>query len=149
MTNSYADDDDALSPPFATKIAVLVHDELLTWQRLNVTAFLASGIAAANPQLVGRPYRDAGGQEYLPLLGLPILVFQASGEALAQARVRALARDLRPALYSRGMFATGHDAANRGVVAALQGDDLDLVGIAVHGQKNSIDKIVKGATLHP
>jgi hypothetical protein len=28
-------------------------------------------------------------------------------------------------------------------------DDLDLVGIAVHGPKNAVDKTVKGSRLHP
>ena len=37
---------------FDTKIAVVVRDDLEAWQRLNVTAFLASGIAA-NPDLLG------------------------------------------------------------------------------------------------
>lgn len=80
---------DALTPPFATKIAILVRDDLLAWQRLNVTAFLATGIAAANHHLVGEPYADADGTTYLPLLGMPVLVFQADAATLAAARERA------------------------------------------------------------
>ncbi len=140
---------DLLVPPFSAKIAILVREDLLSWQRLNVTAFLASGIAAAHPDLVGQPYRDATGHEYLPLLGMPILVFEAAGHVLAQARSRALARDLQPAVYTSGMFHTGHDAANRAVVAAVHADELDLVGLAVHGPKTAVDRIVKGASLHP
>jgi len=45
--------EDLLTPPFATKVAVLVRDDLEPWQRLNVTAFLVSGVTAANPDLVG------------------------------------------------------------------------------------------------
>jgi len=47
------------------------------------------------------------------------------------------------------MFTTGHDQANRDSVSAVSSADLDLVGIALHGQKNVVDKIVKGAHLHP
>lgn len=65
------------------------------------------------------------------------------------ARGRALDRGIPLAVYTRDMFATGHDAANRAAVAAVPGSDLDLVGIAVHGQKNAVDKIFKGAHLHP
>ena len=139
----------ALIPPFVSKIAILVRDDLLTWQRLNVTAFLASGMTAANPQLVGRPYADADGQQYLALIGMPILVFVASGELLAQSRARALQRGVPVALYTWEMFGTGHDAANRAAVAAIEGANLDLVGVAVHGPKNAVDKIAKGASLHP
>jgi len=140
---------DALVPPFDTKLAVLVRDDLQSWQRLNVTAFLMSGVTAANPQLVGDPYADADGQAYLALLGLPVLVFEGSAADLTAARERALRRGLPLAVYTRDMFATGHDAANRAAVAAVAGADLDLVGVALHGPKNAVDKIVKGAHLHP
>lgn len=141
--------DAVLAPPFDTKIAVLVRDDLAFWQRLNVTAFLVSGMTAARPELVGQPYRDADGQEYLPLLGMPILIFEASGSQLTTSRARAVTRGIRLALYTRDMFTTGHDQANRDSVSAVSSADLDLVGIALHGQKNVVDKIVKGAHLHP
>ena len=134
---------------FETKIAVVVRDDLLPWQRLNVTAFLASGITAANPQLVGEPYADADGTPYLPLLGRPVLVFEAGAEVLRAAHGRAVGRGLQTAVFTAGMFATGHDAANRAVVAAVAGADLDLVGLAVHGPRNAVDKTLKGARAHP
>lgn len=140
---------DILTPPFDTKIAVVVRDDLAVWQRLNVTAFLVSGIAAAHPELVGQSYADADGTTYLPLLGMPVLVFEGSKENLVAARERAVRRSVPLAVYSSDMFRTGHDEANRAVVSAVPGADLDLVGIAVHGLKNAVDKIVKGASLHP
>lgn len=141
--------DDPLSPPFTTKLAVLVRDDLESWQRLNVTAFLISGITAANSQLIGGAYADADGQQYLPLVGMPIVVFEGSAADLRVARDRALVRGLPLAIYTRDMFATGHDLANRTAVASVSGTELDLVGIAVHAAKNAVDKIVKGAHLHP
>ncbi|MFI7588199.1 DUF2000 family protein [Spongisporangium articulatum] len=141
--------DDPLTPPFDTKIAVLVRDDLESWQRLNVTAFLVSGITAAHPELVGQPYADADGQKYLSLLGRPVLVFEGSAENLTNARTRALQRELPLAVYTREMFGTGFDAANRAVVAAVPGAELDLVGVALHGPKNAVDKVMKGAHLHP
>ena len=147
MTTS--DAPDLLTPPFATKVAILVRDDLATWQRLNVTAFLSSGIAAANPQLIGEPYRDADGGTYLALLGLPTLVFEADRHTLAQARERAVSRNLILAIYVQDMFSTGYDAANRGTTANVPAAELDLVGLAVHGPKRQVDKIVKGTHLHP
>jgi hypothetical protein len=134
---------------FDTKIAVLVRDDLETWQRLNVTAFLVSGIVGAHPQLVGEPYEDADGTAYLPLLGQPVVVLEADSPTLKAAHARALGRKLPMSLYTREMFATGNDLANRAVVRAVARDDLDLVGIAVHGPKNGVDKTVKGSRLHP
>lgn len=133
---------------FDTKIVVVLRDDLLPWQELNVTAFLISGISTSAPDLVGEPYRDADGQEYLPMLRQPVLVQTADAATLAAARTRAVDRGITSALYTRELFGTGHDAANRAAVAAVNGEDLDLVGLAVRGPKNAVDKIVKGARMH-
>jgi hypothetical protein len=134
---------------FDTKIAIVLRDDLLSWQRLNVTAFLASGIAAAYPELVGDPYVDAGGTTYLALLGQPVLILEGDKESVRAAHQRALRRDLPVALFTVDMFATGNDEDNRAVVRAVAGDDLDLVGIAVHGARNAVDKVMKGNRMHP
>lgn len=140
---------DPLRPPFANKIAIVVRDDLQHWQRLNVTAFLSSAITAAHPELVGADYGDGDGVRYLRMLGVPVLVFTGSGEMLAAARSRAARRELPLAIYTRDMFATGHDAENRAAVSAVAGTDLDLVGVGLHGPKNAVDKVIKGSRLHP
>ena len=132
---------------FDTKIAVVLRDDLLPWQELNVTAFLVSGIAA-NPELLGEPYEDADGQRYLPLLRQPVVVLTADAATLSRAHAKVVSRGLPLAIYTHEMFSTGHDAANRAAVAAVPTDALDLVGIAVHGPKNAVDKSLKGSRLH-
>ena len=52
---------------FDTKIAIVVRDDLAAWQKLNVTAFLTSGIVGATEGLLGEPYEDAAGNTYNPL----------------------------------------------------------------------------------
>ncbi|MEA2527772.1 MAG: hypothetical protein QOF73_4999 [Thermomicrobiales bacterium] len=46
---------------FDTNISVAVRDDLPTWQRLNMTAFLVSGIAAVADDVVGEDCEDASG----------------------------------------------------------------------------------------
>lgn len=134
---------------FDTKIAVILRADLAPWQELNVTAFLASGVAAAAPESIGEHYADADGTKYLPLFGQPVLVFSAPGrEELSRALQRALDRDVMPAVFTADMFATGHDEANRAAVAAVTRGDLDLVGLALRGPRNAVDKITKGLSLH-
>jgi hypothetical protein len=135
-------------PRFDTKIAVLLRDDLQVWQRLNVCAFLMSGIAAANPETVGEPYQDADGTGYLAMFRQPVLVFEGGKEMLCAAHARALARELRPAVYTADLFGTGNDRDNRAAVRAVPRDELDLVGIAVFGRKNVVDKVMKGASMH-
>ena len=141
---------DVIDPPrFDTKVVVLLAADLAAWQELNVTAFLMSGIATSADGLVGEPYRDADGTTYLPMLRQPVIVLTADGDALARARAKAAARDdVALAIYTRELFGTSHDAANRAAVAAVTASDLDLVGIAVRGPRNVVDRVVKGATFH-
>ena len=134
---------------FDTKIAVLLRTDLLTWQRLNVTAFLVSGIGTARPEVVGRPYRDAGDVEYLAMFRQPVLVFEAPAELLRTAHARALARGVAMSVFTAELFATGNDRDNRAAVRATATEKLDLVGIAVYGPRAAVDKVVKGATMHP
>lgn len=134
---------------FDTKIAVLLREDLATWQRLNVTAFLTSGITSSDPELVGEPYFDADDTEYLPMLCQPVLVFEASKELLSAAHGKAVTRGLPTAVFTADLFSTGHDEANRAAVRVVARDSLDLVGLALRGPRNAIDKIVKGASMHP
>ncbi len=133
---------------FDTKIAVLLRDDLQTWQRLNVTAFLVSGIAGTRAEVVGAPYEDADGTTYLPMFRQPVLVFSGDAELLTTAHRRALDRGLDLAVFTADLFATGNDDDNRAAVKAVGKDKLDLVGIAVYGPKNAVDKALKGAQLH-
>ena len=136
-------------PPWTTKIAVVLREGLLPWEELNVTAFLAGAIAGAVPELIGKPYIDGDGTAYLAMFRQPVLVLSGDGAVLQQARARALQRRLLLALFTADLFATGGDDENRAAVAAVNGPDLDLVGIALHGPKNAVDKVVKGASMHP
>lgn len=133
---------------FPTKIAVVVRDDLPVWQRLNVCAFLVSGVAAAVPELIGEPYSDADGTKYLAMFGQPVLVFEASAEVLTAAHARAVSRGLPTSVFTAELFATGNDEDNRAAVLAVPRDRLDLVGLAVHGPRNAVDKVVKGARMH-
>ena len=98
---------------FDTKVAILVLDDLPLWQKLNVTAFLATGIAGAALDAMGEPYEDGAGRRYARLLGQPILIFAATPEDLLRAHRVSLEKRLTCAAYVRAMFSTGHDAANR------------------------------------
>ena len=133
---------------FDTKIAVVIRTDLDAWQKLNVAAFLAGGIAAGFPQCIGEPYEDASGTRYLSLIGQPILIYGADRPALTRALERALTRGVRPAVYTEDMFRTTHDAANREVVKAVARPDLNLVGLAMRAERKVIDKIVDGLKFH-
>ncbi|MBV9560643.1 MAG: DUF2000 family protein [Bradyrhizobium sp.] len=133
---------------FDTKIAIVVRTDLEAWQKLNVTSFLAGGIAAAFPECVGSPYEDGSATKYLPLIGQPILIYGADRAALSRALDRGLSRNVTPAVYTEDMFRTTHDEANRAAVKAVGRADLNLVGLAFRAERKVIDKIVDGLKFH-
>ena len=134
---------------FDTKIAVAVRSDLPVWQKLNVTAFLASGVAAGVDEVAGKPYEDGSGNRYLEMFRQPVLIYTGPGEALAAARERAIARGMPTALYTDDLFATGDDDSNRAAVQAVPAESLALAGVAVYGPRNAVDKVCKGLVLHP
>ncbi|MFB6988187.1 DUF2000 family protein [Streptomyces sp. NPDC056178] len=134
---------------FDTKIAVLLRDDLEPWQRLNVTAFVVSGLGTVSPEVVGGPYADADDTTYLPMFRQPVLVFQGAKETLTTAHARALSRSLPTAVFTSELFGTGNDRDNRAAVRTVGRDRLDLVGMAVYGPRNAVDKVLKGARMHP
>ncbi len=134
---------------FTTKIAIVVREDLAQWQKLNVTAFLASGIAASVPACIGEAYIDAAGRRYAAMCGQPILVFAGALADLQTAHRRAAEQDLLIVPYVEAMFATGHDAANRAVFAEGEVTAQAWAGLAVHGERKAVDKALKGLKLHP
>lgn len=131
-----------------TKIAVVVRADLATWQKLNVTAFAVSGIAATAPHTVGEPYVDASDVRYLPMFGQPVLVFAGTPAELRKAHRRALERGLAIAVYTEELFGTFNDEDNRAVVRKVVTEELLLAGMSVFGPRAEVDAALKGLSLH-
>lgn len=134
---------------FDTKIAIVVRSDLAVWQKLNVTAFLTSGIVAQSPSIIGEAYRDAAGHVYNAMSAQPIVVLVGDQETLRTIQKRALEREVTTSAYIEEMFSTGHDVANREVFSKYAPADAKLVGIALRAERKIVDKISKGAKMHP
>lgn len=148
MTTQTCDARPLPTTPITTKIAVVLRDDLPTWQKLNVTAFLASGVAAAAPDAIGREYADADDTRYGAMFGQPVMVYAADSARLARTLNRARSRGVLATIFTADLFATGNDDANRAAVAAVPREELDLVGVAFRGDRKTVDKIVDGLSLH-
>jgi hypothetical protein len=88
---------------FDTKIAVVLRDDLAVWQKTNVTAFLVSGTAGTVPGIVGEPYADASGNEYLPMFVQPVLVYVADSAGIRRAYERDEPRRHSRRLHERAL----------------------------------------------
>jgi hypothetical protein len=79
--------------------------------KLNVTAFVMAGITAANPSIVGEPFRNADGQQFLPLCATNHGVSSRSRDAPHFTSVLSLATWFHAA-YVAEMFSTNQDSVN-------------------------------------
>ncbi len=134
---------------FDTKIAIAVRHDLAQWQKLNVTAFLASAIAFGVPETAGKPYEDGSGNRYLEMFRQPVLVYAA--ERAAADRRAGAGHGAQPADDDLHRGAVQHRQRRRqpGRRAGRRRRRVNLVGVAVHGPRNAVDKVFKGAKLHP
>jgi hypothetical protein len=133
---------------FYTKIAVVVCDDLQVWQKLNVTAFTVSGIAGTQ-DVMGENYVDGSDIVYLPMIKQPIMIYSTNRQKIKTVYKRALRRELSFSVYTEELFSTPNDVENRAAVRAVKSEDLNLVGLALLGQKKAMEKVLKGLSLHP
>ncbi len=133
---------------FETKTAIVVRTDLQVWQKLNVTAFLMSGIIADHPEMIGEPYQDRDGVLFSALSRQPVIVLAADEAMLGKIHRRAFDRGVKTAAYIEEMFSTGHDDANRAVFGSYGVDNARIVGIGLNADRKIVDKITKGAKMH-
>ncbi|MDN3596860.1 DUF2000 domain-containing protein [Zunongwangia endophytica] len=134
---------------FENKIAIVIKDDLLDWQKLNVASFLASSVAIQFPETHGRPFVNASASEYLPFIKQPILIYKADDQAqIDRTFSRAKQRELKIGIYTEPLFATKNEDENHIEISKFTDDNQTLVGIIVYGKKRKVDKALNGMKFH-
>lgn len=135
---------------YDNKIALVIKNDLLSWQKLNVASFLASAIAIEFPETHGEKFINASGSVYLPFIKHPILIYKAESNAeIKRAFNRAKERELHIGIYTGPLFATKNEAENHIEIAKDTDEDQVLVGIAIYGENKKVNKAVDGLKFHP
>lgn len=132
---------------FDTKIKIVLREDLEMWQKLNVTAFLMSGIAGTQ-NIIGEKYVDNDNVQYLPMSQQPIMIHSSTLEPMNNLLEKALSKDVVISIYTEELFSTYNDEDNRAVISKYKTEELNLVGIVIRGKKNHVDKLFKGFDLH-
>ncbi|SHM22443.1 DUF2000 domain-containing protein [Mucilaginibacter sp. OK098] len=131
------------------KIVIIVKDDLKSWQKLNVTAFLASAIAIEFPELHGRHLITASSNKYLPFLKQPVLVYKAEDiNQMQRVFKRAKERELHIGIYSSQLFETMTEQDNLDETARYTDDEQDLVGLVIYGENKKVNKAIDGLKFH-
>lgn len=132
---------------YDTKIAIVVRNDLQPWQKLNVTAFLMSGISATQ-DIVGEPYIDKDGKKYLPMSKQPILIFAANREEIREVFEKTQKKEIEMSIYTEELFNSCSDEDSRAQIVTFKTDKLNIVGIGIRGKRNPVDRILKNLKLH-
>lgn len=134
---------------FENKIAIVIKNDLLSWQKLNVASFLASSIAIKFPETHGKPFINASDSEYLPFIKQPILIYGADDSSqLKRAFSRAKQRELYIGVYTNPLFSTKNETENHIEMKKYTDEDQELVGIALYGDKRKVSKALDGLKFH-
>lgn len=134
---------------YENKIAIVIKNDLESWQKLNVASFLASSVAIKFPDTHGKAFTTANGSEYLPFIKHPILVFKADTDAeIKRAFNKAKERGLHIGIYTAPLFATKNEEENLIEIAKCNDDEQNLVGIIIYGEVKKVNKALGGLTLH-
>ncbi len=132
----------------AKKIAVAVRSDLETWQKLNVIAFITSGLGAIDASVLGEPYVDGTGRSYPPMLAFPVRVYEGDAATVRRSFDRALGRSLMVSVYTDDLFATMNDDDNRAALAAVPTGELAIAGFVAVGDPKQVDKAFDKIKLH-
>lgn len=124
-----------------------VRDDLETWPKLKVTAFLMSGIAGANPDLISEIHKDKDGKTYLSMSVPAVIVLTGAANVLTNVRNRANDQGVETVAYIEKMFVTGHDVANCAVFAEHEAGEASPAGMVLRADKKIVDKITKGTKM--
>lgn len=135
---------------YDNKIAVIIKNDLQSWQKLNVASFLASAIAIKFPDTHGKEFINASGSQYLPFIKHPILIYKADSEAeIKRAFNRAKERELYIGIYTEPLFTTKNEGENHIEIAKGTDDNQVIVGIAIYGENKKVNKALDGLKFHP
>ena len=132
-------------PHFDTKIAIVLRDDLLSWQELNVTAFLASAVASHFPETMGKDFVDGSEIRYLGIFRQPVMIFQSN--ELKRLYHAAREKGLHVSLYTKDIFSTQGNQNLEAIAKHPEGEH-DYVGLIFYGKKKHVDTVLKGQKLH-
>jgi Uncharacterized protein conserved in bacteria len=133
---------------YENKIAIVLRDDLLNWQKFNVTSFLASSIAIAFPEVHGNAFVTKIEGEFLPFINQPILIYKADDEdTMRRIFNRSKERGLHIGVYPQSFFSTKSADENYLVMEKFNNEVDSLAGIVIFGETKKVYKAIDGLKL--
>jgi hypothetical protein len=134
---------------YENKIAIILKNDLANWQKLNVTAFLASSIAIQFPETHGSSFVNASNSQFLPFIKQPILIYKADTDAeIKKVYNKAKEKSLHIGIYTEPLFSTKSAEENYIEIAKYTDETQVLIGIIIYGETKKVYKALGGLKLH-
>jgi hypothetical protein len=134
---------------FQNKIAIVIKNDLLDWQKLNVASFLASSVAIKFPETHGKSFINASNTQFLPFIKQPIIIYKADEQAqIKRAFNRAKQRELNIGVYTKPLFETKNEDENLIEISKTSDENQELVGIVIYGENRKVNKALNGLKFH-
>lgn len=138
-----------ITKTYENKIAIVLRSDLSDWQKLNVTSSLASAVAISFPEIHGKPFPNKYGDEYLPFINQPVLIYKAENEiAIKRVFNRAKERNLYLGIYPESLFSTKNAEENRHVMEEFNIEAQPLAGMIIYGETKKVYKALDKLKLH-
>jgi hypothetical protein len=132
-----------LSEPTQTeRLVIVLNESLPAGKAANAAAVLAMTLGQRHPELIGSPLEIADGKTYPGLTPLGISVLSGSDEDLKSVLVNGTSRGCDITVFPlEGQQTTHYEAFLEAVALQTEGS-LQLLGIALAGEKKSVRKVV-------
>ena len=126
----------------AVKCVMVISESLPVGLAVNAAGVLAATLGRRVDSLVGEDVVDGSGEKHAGLVRIPIPVLKADEEAIRSVRTRAvgleglLVVDLMETAQSSRTYEEYEER-----MARAQGDGLGYLGVALYGEKRSVNKL--------
>lgn len=126
----------------AVKCVMVISEALPVGLAVNAAGVLAATLGRKVDSLVGEDVVDGSGDRHAGLVRIPIPVLKADEEAIRSVRARAaglkglLVVDVTEVAQSSRTY-----EEYEGRMAVTQGDGLGYLGVALYGEKRSVNKL--------
>ena len=131
-----------LLPSLPERCVIVINQQLAAGHAANAAAVLALTLGKRHPSLVGAPLIDADNREHPGLIPIGISVLVADAQQLTQLHQHLLNDDEMDGIIFpvEGQQTTDY-AAFREAVSVVPTDNLQLLGIALAGNKKVVRKL--------
>lgn len=124
------------------KMAIAVSDHLLIEQKLQVVAFLTSGLVAQHSDVMGTPYEDFEGNLFSPLMTCVPNICCVDEMAIGNMHRRAISQSVRVAVFVDEWFDTAKDEARRAMFQRFDPNTVNVVGIALYAPHDIVAQVL-------